>query len=84
MTVKERWQGSPGIVPSLQEWKSFYYKDSHISEDSDDTSHVIAPLFLDYVERCIWSRTLFTTADGQIGLGPEKMQTGEYPFHLNF
>lgn len=83
MTVKERWQGSPGIVPSLQEWKSFYYENPDRSEDSDDTSHVITPLFLDYVERCIWSRTLFTTADGLIGLGPEKMQTGEFSFHCN-
>jgi hypothetical protein len=74
MTVKERWQGSPGIVPSLEEWKRFYYGDA---EDTDDTDQVITPLFLNYVERCIWSRTLFTTADGQIGLGPETMQTGE-------
>lgn len=84
MTVKERWQGSPGIVPSLEEWKRFYYGDDDNLEDSDDTGHVITPLFLDYVERCIWSRTLFTTADGQIGLGPEIMQTGEPLRHSSF
>lgn len=84
MTVKERWQGSPGIVPSLEGWKSFYYGDSDILEDSDDTENVITPLFLDYVERCIWSRTLFTTADGQTGLGPETMETGEPSCHSNF
>lgn len=81
ITVKERWQGSPEIVPSLEEWKRFYYEDADRSEDLDDTGHVVAPLFLDYVERCIWSRTLFTTVDGQIGLGPETMQTGKPPSH---
>lgn len=77
MTVKDRWQGSPGIVPSLEEWKHFYYGDVDCLEDPDDTGHSITPLFLGYVEQVIWSRTLFTAADGQIGLGPETMQTGE-------
>lgn len=84
MTVKERWQGSPGIVPSLDEWKRFYHGYDDSLEDSDDTDNVITPLFLDYVERCIWSRTLFTAAHGQFGLGPETMQTGEHPPQPSF
>lgn len=53
MIVKERWQGSPDIVPSLEEWKRFCFEDAQRLEHSDDTSHVITPLFLNHVERCL-------------------------------
>ncbi|POS79977.1 hypothetical protein DHEL01_v201619 [Diaporthe helianthi] len=60
--------------PTLEEWKRFCYGDA---EDAGDTDQFITPFFLQVVEQCIWSRTLFIMGDGLIGLGPETMRTGD-------